>query len=272
MEIIPQIETEAMNNIIQVGSAEISVKEYKGQRVVTLKDIDLVHERPEGTARRNFNSNKERFIDGSDYFMVGSDEIRSSGLFAISDNDHMDKVLVTESGYLMLVKSFTDDKAWDVQRKLVDGYFKVRTIATDVSPQLQILQGLIDGMVQQERRQIMLQEHLKKVDTSLENIKEAVRPVFDNWRDEINKKFNRIQKNCSTDFRFLRAEMYAELDHRAGADIHTRLRNMKDRMTEQGSTKTAVSNLNLMDVIEDDKKLREIFSKIVSEYEIKYCA
>jgi hypothetical protein len=47
---------------------------------------------------------------------------------------------------------------------------------------------------------------------------------------------------------------------------------MKDRMTEQGSTKTAVNNLNLMDVIEDDKKLREIFSKIVSEYEIRYCA
>ena len=141
-----------------------------------------------------------------------------------------------------------------------------------LSPQMQIILSMADQMAQAEIKQLQMQEHLKKVDTSLENIREAVRPVFDNWRDEINKKFNRIQKNCNTDFRFLRAEMYNELDRRAGADIHTRLRNMKDRMTEQGSTKTAVSNLNLMDVIEDDKKLREIFSKIVSEYEIKYCA
>ena len=141
-----------------------------------------------------------------------------------------------------------------------------------LSPQMQIILSMADQMAQAEIKQLQMQEHLKKVDTSLENIKEAVRPVFDNWRDEINKKFNRIQRNCSTDFRFLRTEMYNELDRRAGADIHTRLRNMKDRMTEQGSTKTAVSNLNLMDVIEDDKKLREIFSKIVSEYEIKYCA
>nr|DAU30103.1 MAG TPA: hypothetical protein [Caudoviricetes sp.] len=30
--------------------------------------------------------------------------------------------------------------------------------------------------------------------------------------------------------------------------------------------------MNKMDIIEDDKKLREIFSKIVAEYEIRYCA
>jgi hypothetical protein len=33
-------------------------------------------------------------------------------------------ILLTESGYLLLVKSFTDDLAWSVQRQLVNGYFK----------------------------------------------------------------------------------------------------------------------------------------------------
>ena len=32
--------------------------------------------------------------------------------------------VVTESGYLMLVKSFTDDLAWQVQRQLVNTYFR----------------------------------------------------------------------------------------------------------------------------------------------------
>lgn len=59
-----------MNDLVHIQNTDISVKEYRGQRVVTLKDVDMVHERPEGTARRNFNSNRNRFIDGEDYFVV----------------------------------------------------------------------------------------------------------------------------------------------------------------------------------------------------------
>lgn len=53
-----------MNELIHIGNADISIKEYKGQRVVTFKDIDMVHERPDGTAKRNFNTNKARFVEG----------------------------------------------------------------------------------------------------------------------------------------------------------------------------------------------------------------
>lgn len=70
-----------MNDLVHIQNTDISVKEYRGQRVVTLKDVDMVHERPEGTARRNFNSNRNRFIDGEDYFVVSADEIRTSPCF-----------------------------------------------------------------------------------------------------------------------------------------------------------------------------------------------
>ena len=43
--------------------------------------------------------------------------------------------LFTESGYLMLVKSLTDDLSWAVQRELVNGYFKVQEIAKEVKKQ-----------------------------------------------------------------------------------------------------------------------------------------
>ena len=85
-----------MNELIHIGNSDISIKEYKGQRVVTLKDVDMVHERPGGTAKRNFNTNKKRFIEGVDFFLVSSDEIRTSHIFPISDNDYMDKILLTE--------------------------------------------------------------------------------------------------------------------------------------------------------------------------------
>lgn len=108
---------------VKIGKQKIEVKEYKGQRVVTFKDIDTVHERPDGTANKRFLDNKKRFIEGEDYFVVSNSEIRKSRLFLISDNDYMDKVFLTEQGYLMLVKSFTDDLAWEVQRSLVKNYF-----------------------------------------------------------------------------------------------------------------------------------------------------
>ena len=57
---------------ISINKTEISVKEYQGNRVVTFKDIDTVHGRPEGTARKRFNDNKEHFIEGVDFYTVAS--------------------------------------------------------------------------------------------------------------------------------------------------------------------------------------------------------
>lgn len=269
-----------MSSLVHIGNSDISVKEYNGQRVVTFKDIDMVHGRPDGTARKRFNDNRNHFIEGEDFFKISASEIRTTKLFDIPDKATADYSLITEQGYLMLVKSFTDDLAWDVQRQLVNGYFKTREkVKRALSPELQMLQGLLSQMVEKELadkerdRQIAIaQETADKAVATTESIKEAVRPVFDNWRSEINMKFNRIQRSAGAEFRTLRSEMYLELERRAGCDLNTRLRNKRNRMVEDGCTKTKVNALNKMDVIEDDKKLREIFSKIVTEYEIKYCA
>lgn len=107
----------------------LTVKEYKGQRVVTFKDIDTVHGRANGTARKRFNGNRQRFVEGVDFFVRKTDEAaREYGIVAPNG-----LVLITESGYLMLAKSFTDDLAWTVQRELVNNYFRART-AVPVKP------------------------------------------------------------------------------------------------------------------------------------------
>ena len=118
-------------NEIMINNAPVQVKEYNGVRVVTLKDIDTVHGRTDGTAKRNFNSNIHRFIEGEDYYKICADEIRTNKICDISSKTHSDVILITESGYLMLVKSFTDDLAWKVQRQLVNCYFKVNRYIRD---------------------------------------------------------------------------------------------------------------------------------------------
>jgi len=113
------------NEFVNVNNQEVAVKVWNDQRVVTFKDIDLVHQRPEGTASRNFRGNRQRFIKGEDFFKISQpDEIRRLGIVRPQGGTPSDVTLITESGYLMLVKSFTDDLAWEVQRQLVNNYFK----------------------------------------------------------------------------------------------------------------------------------------------------
>lgn len=108
---------------ISINEKQLPIKEYNGQRVVTFKDIDAVHGKANGTARKRFNENKKHFVSGVDYFVRKTDEARKE--FGITAPNGV--TVLTESGYLMLAKSFTDDLAWKVQRGLVNNYFRAKS-------------------------------------------------------------------------------------------------------------------------------------------------
>lgn len=118
-----------MTNAITINNQDLALRQYNGQMVITFKDIDLVHNRPQGTAGRNFRVNKKHFIEGEDYFKIQPDEIRRVGIKSPNGG-----IVVTESGYLMLVKSFTDDLSWEVQRQLVKTYFRYKEQFSEFKP------------------------------------------------------------------------------------------------------------------------------------------
>lgn len=191
-----------MNNLIRIGNQEISEKEFRGQRVVTFKDIDLVHERPEGTARKRFNDNKKHFIEGDDYFVRNTDEAKSE--FGITAPNGL--MLLTEQGYLMLVKSFTDDLAWTVQRQLVNSYFNKRkplTATEQIKLQLQAI-GEID-------------ERVSSIDKDLQEFKQDM-PILGIEESKITGAVRRkgVQclggKDCEAyKDRSLRSKVYADI-------------------------------------------------------------
>lgn len=126
-----------MENVVSINGNELNIKMWNGQRVVTFVDIDKVHERPEGTAHRNFKKNKKHLIENEDYFVlkpsdVLKDEFRPLG-FEIEKLSNRGTTYLTESGYLLLVKSFTDDLAWSVQRQLMNAYFKLQEITDGIN-------------------------------------------------------------------------------------------------------------------------------------------
>lgn len=115
-------------NTICIVEQPLEIKEWQGQRVITFKDVDRVHKRPEGTASRNFKSNRKHFISNVDYFQITRKEFGTKFVpnSKLEGNPNLTVILLTESGYLMLAKSLTDDLAWDVQRALVNNYFRGR--------------------------------------------------------------------------------------------------------------------------------------------------
>lgn len=154
------------NQIVKINNIDLSVKEFKRLRVVTFKDIDMLHERVEGTAKSNFYENKKHFIENEDYFIIPKSlkyeiptlEIPNRGI-----------TVLTESGYLMLVKSLQDDLAWKVQRELVNNYFRVKENV--------------------QARQLTTEEMLELQFKYAKEVKEEVKEVR-NELEETNNKFD----------------------------------------------------------------------------------
>ncbi|WP_234454889.1 ORF6N domain-containing protein [Pseudomonas lactis] len=155
-------------NTITIHQTQLPIVEYRGQRVVTLAMIDQVHERPEGTAGRNFREHRDRLIEGADYFKVCVDEIRRHKTIEISAKAREDITFLTEQGYLMLVKSLTDDLAWTVQRQLVNSYFRpqqfvlpqTRAEAMRLAADLEEQNEVLALENQQQAKKIEALEHL----------------------------------------------------------------------------------------------------------------
>ena len=115
-----------MSDVMTVENTEMQIREYNGQRVVTFKDIDRVHERKSGTAKASFRRNKKYFQDGLDYIVLTKDNVNGTQS-TIGNIPPRGITLLTETGYLMIVKTFTDDLSWSVQRQLVNNYFEKRS-------------------------------------------------------------------------------------------------------------------------------------------------
>lgn len=103
-----------MGEVIVIDGIGIPVREYEGQRVLTLRNIDVVHKRSGGTAGRYFSQNKTRFREKKDFFLIKDEKLLS-----------VEKVF-TLSGYEILTKCYlASDRDMNVQREVIETYFTV---------------------------------------------------------------------------------------------------------------------------------------------------
>lgn len=264
-----------MRYLDTINNTNIAIKEYQGQRVVTFKDIDAVHGRPEGTASRNFRANRERFIEGEDFYIINQpDEIRRLGIQRPQGGTPETVVLMTESGYLMLAKSFTDDKAWQVQRQLVKGYFRAKE-SVKLSPAEQLL-AQAHLMVEQERRikalEVSNAENVKTMETVKDAIDIMVAPpvTAGNWQSQMNRNVRAFCMQTGLDFHKTFQELYTELEVSAGVKLGVRVKFARQRLQVNGATQTEIAAVSKLSIVAQDKKLREIFNSLYNRMVARY--
>lgn len=260
---------------VNIEGTDLQIKEFNGQRVVTFKDVDTAHQRPEGTASRNFRQNKDRFIEDDDYYVVQltSDEIRRQ--FGAGKNAGRELIALTESGYLMITKSLKDDRAWAVHRSLVNNYFRFKEISVQVnelSPELQMFKQIFDSVAAQQLKQKEQDEKLTRLDGKVESIKDVIAMDPNDWKEASRKIVNAIALSMGgyEHVRDVRAESYRLLDERMGTSLARRLTNKRQRMADEGVCKSKRDKLTKVDVIADDKKLIQGYAAVVKDMAIKY--
>lgn len=217
--ICENLEVLKMDEIIKINNHDVAVKEYKGQRVVTFKDIDTVHERPDGTAKRNFNDNKKHFIEGEDFFAIPYSEFCTEFVPnpPKGGNPNVPVNLMTEQGYLMLVKSLTDDLAWKVQRELVNAYFEVKEfsqeIPKDYPSALRLAADEYEKRLLEEQKNGILQKENDLL--AQKTLEWADRPI-------INALVREYSHSIDDDYKGAWREFKKELLYRYGINLNAR--------------------------------------------------
>lgn len=154
--------------LVKINNNDVMVKEFQGQRVVTVWDIAKVHNREVKRITENFKNNRDKFILNEDYFSLTPKEFYESK-FSFQEfipNNVKEIILFTESGYLMLVRTLTDDLSWKVQRELIKGYFIAKEMVRPLTPAEQLL-AQAQLMVNMENRLNILEKNNARLENHL---------------------------------------------------------------------------------------------------------
>ncbi|MFG5564217.1 antA/AntB antirepressor family protein [Enterococcus faecalis] len=134
-----------------------------------------------------------------------------------------------------------------------------------LSPELQMFQGIFSAVAKQELE-------TKRLENKVNNITEIVALNTTDWRKDCRKLINRMARTQGGygAYQEIQTAIYAEVDRRAGSALKIRLTNMRRRMAEEGICKSKRDRLNNLDVINENKRLKEIYIAVVKEFAIKY--
>ncbi|WP_233553550.1 antA/AntB antirepressor family protein [Lactobacillus sp. ESL0228] len=135
----------------------------------------------------------------------------------------------------------------------------------ELSPELQMFSQMLKVNAEHERK-------IKRLDQKVDNITEIVSLNTTEWRKTAQGLIHKMAKTEGGfgAYQQIQGDIYKEVDARAGSSLKTRLTNLRQRMALNGSCKSAIDRLNRLDVIDADKRLKQIYMAVVKDCAIKY--
>jgi len=128
-----------------------------------------------------------------------------------------------------------------------------------------------DLIIMQAKSVKELKEKLDHQEEQIQSIKGAVIHTDQDWRNWVNQQLNSIAFR-NKNYKQVRRHSYDILENRARCRLEIRLSNLKDRLEQAGAKKSKISKVSKLDVIEEDPRLKEIYTSIVEKLVIKYSA
>jgi phage antirepressor YoqD-like protein len=116
-----------------VANVDVAIIEHKGQRVLTTSQVAQVYECEPHNIKKNFNDNKNRFVDGKHYFKLEGEELRRFK-DEVTNSDLVGKnasvlYLWTKQGASRHCKMLGTDRAWEMFDCLEENYFNPKRSA-----------------------------------------------------------------------------------------------------------------------------------------------
>ena len=124
----------------------------------------------------------------------------------------------------------------------------------------------------QSYRQVIMNRDGFTLLNKVDNITDIIALNTTDWRKECRSLVNKMAKTQGEfgAYQEIQTAIYDEVDRRAGSSLKTRLTNLKNRMAGEGVSKSKRDKTNKLDVIDSDKRLKEIYLAVVKDFAIKY--
>ena len=268
------------------NTAELKIAEYHNIRVLTTQQLAECYGTTTDTITKNFNRNKERYIEGKHFICLRGEELKefkANGQIDLLPNIHT-LYLWTEKGAFLHAKSLNTDEAWDVYDRLVESYFRVKQRAIDrsqLSPQMQMLYAMMDEQAKVELEQKRQARQIERVEEKQRVLSETFenpsdKEDFKSWCKKCIKKIADTPKFCrehyvNTRYHDAWNESYARLSEKRACRLGQRVKTAREKAEKNGASQSKIKEITYLSVITDDKDLKPVYETVIKEMMLAYC-
>ena len=178
---------------------------------------------------------------------------------------------MNRDGFTLLAMGFTGNDAMKFKLQYINAFNKLeeehkknQIDVNKLSPELKMFNQIFQTVAANELEN-------KKLNHKVDNIAEIVSLNTTDWRktsQSIIRKIALVQGGYGA-YKEVASDAYAETDRRAGANLKIRLTNLKKNRLANGMSRSKVDKTNKLDVIDGDKRLKEIYMSVVKDFAIK---